>query len=174
MLLEGMMIQLNNTQKGNYIREAEKENAGVIRKVGNKWRILKKNRKDYWDAEYKTKKNAQAALRAYWANKRECCKHTTEGFNSYLGNDLIKKVQSFLIKIFGPTLYFDHITDNSADLYYHGNEIAELSYDNNTEEVVILPENKKVSPVKFYDTSIYEISDYLSDLLLGDIEPQYT
>lgn len=42
---------------------------GVIRKVGNKWRILKKNRKDYWPAEYDTKSDAEAALRAYWANK---------------------------------------------------------------------------------------------------------
>jgi len=50
--------------------EAEKDNDGVIRKVGNKWRILKKNRKDYWDAEYDTKADAQAALRAYWVNKK--------------------------------------------------------------------------------------------------------
>lgn len=47
----------------------EEDNNGVIRKVGNKWRILKKNRKDYWDAEYDTKNGAEAALRAYWANK---------------------------------------------------------------------------------------------------------
>ena len=53
-------------------KEAEKEDKGVIRKVGNKWRILKKNRKDYWDAEYDTKADAQAALRAYWVNKGEC------------------------------------------------------------------------------------------------------
>ena len=46
-----------------------KDDDGVIRKVGNKWKILKKNRKDYWDADYKTKKDAEAALRAYWANK---------------------------------------------------------------------------------------------------------
>ena len=49
--------------------EKEKDD-GVIRKVGNKWRILRKNRKDYWDAEYDTRKDAEAALRAYWANKR--------------------------------------------------------------------------------------------------------
>lgn len=49
--------------------EDDKESDGVIRKVGNKWKILKKNRKDYWNADYKTKKDAQAALRAYWANK---------------------------------------------------------------------------------------------------------
>lgn len=39
-------------------------------KVGNKWKILKKNRRDYWDADYDTKKDAKAALRAYWANKK--------------------------------------------------------------------------------------------------------
>jgi len=49
--------------------EKEKDD-GVIRKVGNKWRILRKNRKDYWDAEYDTRKDAEAAIRAYWANKR--------------------------------------------------------------------------------------------------------
>ena len=47
----------------------EKDDDGVIRKVGNKWKILKKNRKDYWDADYDTKADAEAALRAYWANK---------------------------------------------------------------------------------------------------------
>lgn len=55
----------------SFITEAEKDDDGVIKKVGNKWRILKKNRKDYWDAEYDTKADAQAALRAYWANKGE-------------------------------------------------------------------------------------------------------
>lgn len=49
--------------------EENKEDDGVIRKVGNKWKILRKNRKDYWDADYDTKKDAEAALRAYWANK---------------------------------------------------------------------------------------------------------
>jgi len=32
-----------------------------IRKVGNKWKILKSDGRSFWDAE--------AALRAYWANK---------------------------------------------------------------------------------------------------------
>jgi len=49
--------------------EEDKDDDGVIRKVGNKWKILRKNRKDYWDADYDTKKDAEAALRAYWANK---------------------------------------------------------------------------------------------------------
>lgn len=49
--------------------EDKDDDDGVIRKVGNKWKILRKNRKDYWDADYDTKKDAEAALRAYWANK---------------------------------------------------------------------------------------------------------
>lgn len=49
--------------------EAEKERTDVIVKVGNKWRIKGKKQK-YWDAEYDTKSDAQAALRAYWANKK--------------------------------------------------------------------------------------------------------
>ena len=62
-----VVLKRNN----NLISEAEKDEDSVIVKVGNKWRILKKNRKDYWDAEYDTKKDAQAALRAYWANKKK-------------------------------------------------------------------------------------------------------
>jgi hypothetical protein len=158
------------------VTEAEKNKDSVIVKVGNKWRILKKNRKDYWDAEYDTKEKAQAALRAYWANKRECYAYSysiREGFRDSLGKDLIKRIQGFLIKIFGPTLYFDHITNDSADLYYRGDEVAALSYNPETEEVIILPEDETLSPVKFFDTSIYEINSYLSDLLLGDVEPLY-
>lgn len=62
-----VILKRNN----NLISEAEKDEDSVIVKVGNKWRILKKNRKNYWDAEYDTKKDAQAALRAYWANKKK-------------------------------------------------------------------------------------------------------
>lgn len=48
----------------------EKERTDVIVKVGNKWRI--KGRKTlYWPAEYDTKADAEAALRAYWANKNK-------------------------------------------------------------------------------------------------------
>lgn len=153
-------------------RTLEKED-GVIRKVGNKWRILKKNRKDYWDAEYDTKADAQAALRAYWANKRECRSYNSpiklEGFKSPSSRELLRKIQSFLIKIFGHTLYFDHYTDNSVDLYYKGDEVAEMIYNPSSEEVVIIPDNPDLAPVAFYDTSEYEIEDYLSNLLLGDI-----
>lgn len=62
--------------------EAEKDDDGVIKKVGNKWRILKKNRKDYWDAEYDTKADAQAALRAYWANKGESFRRSLRSIRS--------------------------------------------------------------------------------------------
>lgn len=63
--LEERIIRLENL-----LLEAEKDDDGVIRKVGNKWRVLRKDRRHYWDAEYDTKKDAEAALRAYWANKR--------------------------------------------------------------------------------------------------------
>ena len=63
------MVTLRRTNMKK-MTEAEKEDS-VIVKVGNKWRILRKNRKDYWDAEYDTKEKAQAALRAYWANKNK-------------------------------------------------------------------------------------------------------
>lgn len=49
----------------------DEDDSGVIKKVGNKWKILKKDKKSYWDAEYDTKEKAQAALKAYWANKHE-------------------------------------------------------------------------------------------------------
>lgn len=155
----------------------KEEKKGVIVKVGNKWRILKKNRKDYWDAVYDTKSDAEAALRAYWANKHESNVYSEslllEGFNTSIGRDLIRNIQSFLVKIFGHTIYFDHITNNKADLYYKGDEVAELLYDDNAEEVVIMPEDNSLAPVSFYDTSEYEIKDYLSDLLLGEINPNY-
>jgi hypothetical protein len=118
--------------------------------------------------------DAQAALRAYWANKREC--YLREEFNPNLSvHKFLKNVLSFLIKIFGPTLYLDHITEDSADLYFKGGKVAELLYDNQTEEMVITPEDNKLSPVEVSDTSLYslyEVQDYLSDLLLGDVDPQ--
>lgn len=51
------------------ISEAE-ERTDVIVKVKNKWKIKGKKQK-YWDADYDTKADAQAALKAYWANKHE-------------------------------------------------------------------------------------------------------
>lgn len=59
-----------NENKDNNKDDKNKKKKSVIVKVGNKWKILRKNRKDYWDAEYDTKKDAQAALRAYWFHKR--------------------------------------------------------------------------------------------------------
>jgi hypothetical protein len=56
----------------------EKERDGVIKKVGDKWKILKKDRKHYWDADYDTKKDAEDALKAYWANKHESRNLTIE------------------------------------------------------------------------------------------------
>ena len=52
------------------VNEEEKERTDVIVKVGNKWRIKGKKVK-YWPAEYDTKADAEAALRAYWANKNK-------------------------------------------------------------------------------------------------------
>ena len=52
------------------VNEEEKERTDVIVKVNGKWRI--KGRKTrYWPAEYDTKADAEAALRAYWANKNK-------------------------------------------------------------------------------------------------------
>lgn len=156
-------------------KESDDKKSGVIRKVGNKWKILKKNRKDYWDADFDTEEDAKAALRAYWANKRECFnKHdVSENFITGLGKDLIKSIHSFLVKIFGPTLYFDHLTKTSVDLFYKGKPVAELLYKDVTDEVVVIPDDTNIAPVSFYETSEYEIKDYLSDLLLGDIDPKY-
>lgn len=52
----------------NVVSKNEKENCIV--KVGNKWKI-RGNKVKYWDAEFDTKKDAQAALRAYWAGKNK-------------------------------------------------------------------------------------------------------
>ena len=158
----------------------ENDKNSVIVKLNNKWRIKGKKTR-YWDAEYNTKKDAEAALRAYWANKNEAkcynrrktLKLKIEGFTSDIGKRLIRNVQDFLIKIFGHTLYFDHYTDKSIDLFYKGNEVAELVYDYKTDEVIIIPNDKNITPVAFFDTSEYEIKDYLSDLVLGDVEPEF-
>ena len=162
-------------RKHAILNEEEQERTGVIKKVGNKWRILKKDRKHYWDAEYKTKTDAENALKAYWANKHECVRRhykqvKFEDFSSNDGKALLRNVQHFLIKIFGPSLYFDHYTDKSVDLYYKGNLVAELLYDSKTDEVVVMPNDTDIAPVSFYDTSEYELQDYLSDLILGDVD----
>ena len=156
------------------INEEEKERTDVIRKVGNSWRILG-NKVKYWPAHYKTKTDAENALKAYWANKHECIRRhynqvKLEDFSSNDGKALLRNVQHFLIKIFGPSLYFDHYTDKSVDLYYKGSLIAELLYDSKTDEVVVMPNDTDIAPVSFYDTSEYELQDYLSDLILGDVD----
>lgn len=47
------------------LEEDEKERTDVIVKVGNKWKILKNNLKDYWDETYDTKEDAEKALATY-------------------------------------------------------------------------------------------------------------
>ena len=53
----------------SFIYESEKERTDVIVKVVNKWRI-KGKKTLYWPAKYDTKSDAEAALKAYWANKK--------------------------------------------------------------------------------------------------------
>ena len=69
------------SKKESYYHEAEKDRTDVIVKVGNKWRIKGKKQK-YWDAEYDTKADAQAALRAYWANKGESFRRSLRSLRS--------------------------------------------------------------------------------------------
>lgn len=176
-LINAYFDKISN-KKESLIYNETKDNTDVIVKVNNVWKI-RGNKVKYWNAEYDTKADAEAALKAYWANKYECKnKHHSivleEGFTSGICQDLLRNVQHFLIKIFGHTLYFDHYTDKSVDLYYKGKEVAELLYDDKNEEIVIYPEDNEIAPVSFYDTSEYEIKDFLSDLLLGDLNPSYT
>lgn len=103
----------NSKIRRRFFTEAEKEDDGVIKKVGNKWRILKKNRKDYWDAEYDTKADAQAALRAYWANKGEGLSLVTRKSESVLKGD------SYLE-------YFAHDLDDELSKEF-GSDSLELS-----------------------------------------------
>ena len=161
------------------IKSEEKEEDGVIRKVGNKWRILKKNRRGYWDAEYDTKEKAQAALRAYWVNKHEYYKWLQDSKNSVnenlffkdWNNGFLAKLTHYLMTIFGPTAYFDHETENTIELFYKGKRRAELVYNPPSEEIIIIPNDENIPSVSFFDTSEYEIKNYLSDLLLGDLDP---
>lgn len=165
-----------SNKKESLIRNEAKENTDVIVKVGNKWRV--KGRKvKYWNAEYDTKADAEDALKAYWANKHECLKHRhrrlkLEGFSNDEGKELLRNVQHFLIKIFGHTLYFDHYTDKAVDLYYRGDLVAELFFKEATkdqnEEIVIMPANPDFAPVS-KEVSEYELQDYLSGLILGDV-----
>lgn len=164
---------VKNFNKHIILNEEEKERKDVIVKVGNSWRIRGRKVK-HWPAHYKTREDAENALKAYWANKHECIFRNSkqikfEDFSSESGKSLIRNIQRFLIKIFGHTLYFDHYTNKSVELYYKGDLIAELLYKDKTDEIVIIPNNITKAPVSFYDTSEYEIQDYLSDLIIGDV-----
>ena len=66
-----------------------------------------------------------------------------EFFNSFNGNELLKKIGLYLRKIFGPTFYFDHITDDKAELFYKGKEIAKMAYNNDTEELSMILQSMK-------------------------------
>ena len=46
-------------------------------------------------------------------------------------------------------------------------------YNDPREEVIIYPTDDKIAPRKFYDTNEFEVKDFLSDLILGDIHPDY-
>lgn len=43
--------------------------SGVVQKVGDSWRIVSIKKKKLWDAHYDSEEKANAALRAYQANK---------------------------------------------------------------------------------------------------------
>ena len=48
-----------------------------------------------------------------------------------------------------------------------------MLYNDKDEKITIVPSDTAVKPVSFYDTSEFEIKDYLSDLILGDLNPSY-
>ena len=68
MISEDTKLTLVERYRSNSAVNEEDERTDVIVKVGNRWKIKGKKQK-YWDADYDTKADAQAALRAYWANK---------------------------------------------------------------------------------------------------------
>lgn len=69
-----LIYHRNIDRKRRYEKDNnDDERKDVIVKVGNKWKIKGKKVK-YWNASYDTKTDAQAALRAYWANKHEARK----------------------------------------------------------------------------------------------------
>ena len=181
-----LIYHINIDRKRRYEKDnGDDERTDVIVKVGNKWKIKGKKVK-YWNASYDTKADAQAALRAYWANKHEARKarlsiryghnerrSCNEGFLSDVGKKWIRDIQHYLITIFGHTLYFDRTTDKETGLFYKGQCVAEFMYNDPKEEVIIYPTDDKIAPRKFYDTSEFEVKDFLSDLILGDIQPDY-
>ena len=181
-----LIYHRNIDRKRRYENDnGDDERTDVIVKVGNKWKI-KGNKVKYWNASYDTKADAQAALRAYWANKHEAIKarlsirhehnercSCNEGFLSDFGKKWIRNIQHYLITIFGHTLYFDRTSDKETGLFYKGQCVADCLYDDFHEEVIIYPTDDKIAPRKFYDTSEFDIKDFLSDLILGDIQPDY-
>lgn len=83
-----------------------KDNDSVIVRVGDKWRIKGKKSR-YWDAKYKTKKDAQAALRGYWASKNEDYENYNEDYDLTLEASVEReRAKSFLEDKVGKG-YFD-------------------------------------------------------------------
>lgn len=178
-----LIYNRNIDRKRRYENDnGDDERTDVIAKVLNKGKIKGKKVK-YWNASYDTKADAQAALRAYWANKHEARKARlsirherrsfNEGFLSDFGKKWMRNIQHYLITIFGHTLYFDRTTDKETGLFYRGQCVADCLYDDFHEEVIIYPTDDKIAPRKFYDTNDFEVKDFLSDLILGDIQPDY-
>ena len=183
-----LIYHRNIDRKRRYEKDnGDDERTDVIVKIGNKWKIKGKKVK-YWNASYDTKADAQAALRAYWANKHEARKASfslhheqnehprrsfNEGFLSDFGKKWMRDIQHYLITIFGHTLYFDRTSDKETGLFYRGQCVAEFLYNEPREEVIIYPTDETIAPRKFYDTNDFEVKDFLSDLILGDIQPDY-
>lgn len=171
-----MLLKKNDSKISSYLdyitgkkksrnQLVEKEDEGVIRKVGNKWRILKKNRKDYWDAEYDTKADAEAALRAYWANKRESRDALKkEGTTPLRAGDM-------MLTYIGDDIDYDEMRDDVLSLLGIKDinklvlRIADESYSDEDDEEVILATGRNALDT-FYDTCLDKIKDGENDVAI--------
>ena len=88
-------MNTNLFENNDYLLNIKNEKKDCIVKVGNKWRIRGNNVK-YWNAEFDTKKAAQSALRAYWANKNEAV--FTISDEDYEYEEDVEEIKSRLIK----------------------------------------------------------------------------
>ena len=97
--------------------DKDKKKKSVIVKVGNKWKILRKNRKNYWDADYDTKKDAQAALRAYWFHKKNESKQLNEKYASDKYVTEMEEIKEDLYKILRTTRFENIIKKEGVYIY---------------------------------------------------------
>lgn len=68
--LEKKVANFSDTRENASPELIEKaKTSGVIQKVNGEWRIVAIKKKKLWNAHYKSKENAEAALRGYQANK---------------------------------------------------------------------------------------------------------